>query len=112
MAILDNIIDSVGKAGKFVVDKAVDTKDYVALEYKLSTLKSEIDKCYLDLGKYIYENKGENVMYDEFLQKINVLMSKKDELLKEMAKFKKTCPNCQKRAGANDVFCKNCGNKL
>ncbi len=111
MAIIDNIIDSVGKAGKFVVDKAVDTKDYVALEYKLSNIKSETDKCFIELGKLCY-NKADECELTQYIEKINALNFKKNELLKEMAKFKKTCPNCQKRAGSNDTFCKSCGNKL
>lgn len=116
MAIIDDIIDSVGKAGKFVADKAVDAKDYIALEYKLSTVNAEIDKCYIELGKLIYalkkENKADEGQSAQYIEKLDALKSKQSALLNEMAKFKKTCSECGKRAGANDTFCKDCGNKL
>ncbi len=111
MAIIDDIVDSVGKAGKFVADKAVYAKDYVTLEYKLGTVNSEMNKCYLELGK-LYYNKADEVQLTQYTEKINALKFKQNELLGEMAKFKKTCAACGKRAGGNDTFCKNCGNKL
>ncbi len=110
MAIIDDIIDSVGKAGKFVKDKAVDAKDYVTLEYKLSNINSEMNKCFIELGKLCYSNTDEGQA--QYIEKINALKFRQNELLDVMAKFKKTCSACGKRAGANDTFCKDCGNKL
>ena len=116
MAIIDDIIDSVGKAGKFVADKAVDAKDYVSLEYKLSKINSELDKCYIELGKLIYalnkEGKTDEGQSAQYVGKIDALKSQQQDLLNEMSKFKRTCASCGKRAGGNATFCKNCGNKL
>ena len=110
MAIIDDIIDSVGRAGKFAYDKTIDAKDYVTLEYKLSKLKTETDKCFIELGKLCYDNKEDGKA--QLIEKISVLKLRENELLNEMSKFKKTCSACGKRACANDAFCKNCGNKL
>jgi len=110
MAIIDDIIDSVGKAGKYCFDKAVDTKDYVALEYKLSKINGELDKCFIELGKLCYSKVEDGQA--QYVEQINALKFRQSALLEEMAKFKKTCSACGKRAGANDTFCKDCGNKL
>ncbi len=111
MAIIDDIIDSVGKAGKFVAEKSVDAKDYVKLEYKLANIKSDINKSFLELGRLCY-NGADEAQKAQLIGKLDALKVKQNELLKEMEKFKKTCSSCGKRAGANDTFCKSCGNKL
>ncbi len=116
MAIIDDIIDSMEKAGKYVTDKAVDAKDYVKLEYKASTLKSEIERTFCELGKLTYDIKkkqsDDESPIAQCMEKIDVLKFRLKEVNTEMSKFKKTCPVCSKHAGASDTYCKNCGTKL
>lgn len=89
MATIDNIIDSVGKAGKFCFDKAVDAKEYVTLEYRLSKINGDINRCFTELGKVVYQSKCTNDTTAEIINKIEALQIKKCEVLKEIESYKK-----------------------
>ena len=90
MDTIENVIDSIGKAGKFCFDKAVDAKEYVTLEYKLSKVNGDINRCFKELGKAVYEVRGTNGTTAEIINKIDALKIKKAELTKEIESFKKT----------------------
>ncbi len=117
MAFIDDIIDKAQKAGKFVADKAVDTKDYVVLEYKAAQIRGAIEKDYTALGLAFYditksgsEDKG---ALDTLITKIDSQKAELDKLNEQMKKFKKVCPSCSASyQGSSVLYCKKCGAKI
>ena len=116
MDYLNEIFEKTKQAGKFVCDKAVDAKDYVALEYKAIKLRSDIDAQYKELGRIVYEASvtegdqcGDSQVY---IDKISALRSELDTVYDEMSKFKNICPSCKNANQQNAAFCSKCGNAL
>ena len=116
MDILDNIFETVEKAGKLVASTAVDTKDYVKLEYKCAVIRNALNKELRALGLITYrESTGEGIDEGEkqaLIQSIGALRSELTTLKDEMAKFKKVCPECKKACTAGAQYCSKCGAKL
>lgn len=116
MDIIDNIFETVEKAGKLVATTAVDTKDYVKLEYKCAVLRNAINKDLRELGLITYrESTGADIDGDEKQALITELGSLKQKLFSlkdEMAKYKKVCPECKKASAPGAQYCSKCGTKL
>ncbi len=116
MDILDNIFETVEKAGRLVATTAVDTKDYVKLEYKCAVVRNTLNKKLRALGIITYrENTGAEFDEGEKQSLIVEIGSLKEQLLTlkgEMAKFKKSCPECNKACSPYAQYCSKCGTKL
>ena len=116
MAFLDEVIDKAQKAGKFVCDKAIDAKDYVSLEYKLSVTRNKTDELYKELGKLVFANnntdndtEGE---INQLIAKIQQLIIEQNELCAQISKFKNICPSCGNANPNSADFFNNCGGSL
>ena len=116
MAFIDEMIENMQTAGKFVCEKAVDAKDYISLEYKASGLRNKIDKALKDLGALVYESYGkENQPQDkikELVDGISVLKSELEGVNEECAKFKNVCKSCKTANPQKADFCTKCGSSL
>ena len=116
MDIIDNIFETVEKAGRLVTTTAVDTKDYVKLEYKCAVIRNTLNTKLRALGLITYrENTGGD--FDEgekqtLIADIGMLREQLFALKGEMAKFKKSCPECNKACSPSAKFCSKCGTKL
>lgn len=114
--ILDNIFEKVEMAGRLVTTTAVDTKDYVTLEYKCAVLRNTLGKKLRALGLITYrENTGAE--FDEgekqaLIAEIGTLKEKLLALKTEMAKFRKVCPECKKTCTPSAKYCSKCGTQL
>lgn len=116
MAILDDIISKAQTAGKFVMEKAEDAKDYISLEYKASTLRTKIDNQYKELGKLLYsavEAGADNEhTRAEIINNIKTLLNELNEITVQMAKFKNCCTACGASNPSKADFCSKCGKAL
>lgn len=84
------------------------------MKFKLSELKSEIDACYMQIGKLVYEGDDEAdteqiitsicEKISELKDKSNILKSSIDE-----AMDKKTCAQCGFKYDKSYDFCPKCG---
>lgn len=116
MDIIDDIFASVSKATGFVTKTAVDTKEFVKLEYKLSAVKNELASKLTALGKITYKQETMGVSDDEkkayYIGQIKELTDKLSELMSQMEKYKKVCKDCGKTQSAKASFCSGCGKEL
>ena len=116
MAFLDDLVDKAQKAGKFVIEKADDTKDYVTLEYRSLSVKNKIDEQYKALGKLIYTLSDTEAEDDgktqEYVDVIRDLTSELNAINEEISKFKNICKNCGTTNRNRAEFCEKCGKPL
>ena len=116
MAILDSVMDTAQKVGKFVCDKAETTKEAVSLEYKAASVRNETNKCFVELGKLVYSSSqtGDDIENKkaELISKIDSLNIQYDQIKEQMTKFKNICLNCGTKNPSKAEFCSKCGKAL
>lgn len=116
MDIIDDIFDTVEKAGRFVASTAVDTKDFVKLEYKTAIVRNTINKKLAMLGKLAYteavDGEADEGEKQQLIGQIRSLKEQLHSLNTEMSKYKKVCSVCGKHSAADSAYCSKCGTAL
>ncbi|MBR3152949.1 MAG: zinc ribbon domain-containing protein [Clostridia bacterium] len=85
------------------------------LKREISANKQTIEKTYTEIGKKVYETKGNNSEITDFISEkiefIDSLLKKNEENNVEILKLnnKKICSNCSAEIAADVSFCPTCG---
>ncbi len=116
MAFIDDVIEKAQKAGKIVIEKAGDAKEYVTLEYKASTIRNQTDGLYRELGRLIYTSLQSDENVDDkkqvLIDRINELIAQQNEINAQITKFKNICTSCGAANSSKADFCAKCGKSL
>lgn len=102
------------QAGKY----AGELLDAAKLNLQMFDLNNEISDLMREIGEIVYkthigEAQDEDVLHEK-LQAIDEKKQKVEELREQISQMKKTklCPACGTDCSKEDVFCKNCGERL
>ncbi len=115
MGILDDVVVNVKSAAGVVSKKAGQIVDISKLRLNVSEVNGAINKCYNELGQYIYNGKKDGEVVDtdidERIAEIDELYVQLEELATQMALLqnKVSCPVCKKLCDNEASFCSSCG---
>lgn len=121
MNFLDNLLESSAKVADQVAAKAGEYIDKGKGKIDEMSIKNELSKAQRELGVLVYTLHKSGQENQELL---NQYLNDVDRLQKQLDDFRKAqdghinvqsrdiCPNCGVSVDSNDVFCRNCGNKL
>lgn len=113
------VIDDVMVNAKAAIDdfgkKATDIADSSILAINANTIKNQLEKKYMELGKAYFENVSAGIHNDDeiddvvdeievLLEQLNAVREKRADLRKQ-----KICPNCKQTLPRNSSFCNKCG---
>lgn len=119
MEFFDKLGQKASEAYKITADKTGKIAKEAKLRIKISDLKSQVNNCYQNIGKKVYEKHiRENEMdiekeLEEECTKIDVLSDEIEANLIECLelKGKKQCQQCFKEIEKEVKFCPECGAK-
>ncbi len=116
MDFIDEVVQKAQETGKYIADKADQVVDYVTLEYKASSLRGNIDRCYKELGVLYYRISQSKCQdggqLQEKIDQIESLLCELNALQEDMAKYKNICAQCGTKNQAKAEYCSKCGAKL
>ncbi|MBQ4109318.1 MAG: hypothetical protein IJC74_00390 [Clostridia bacterium] len=113
----ENVKDTVKETAGKAVEKSNQLIDITKLNFKVSDLKSDIEKTYKAIGLKIFEDyKSGEATPDEIAELCKLIeenYEKIEALKSEIADIKnmKKCPECGKYISADSSFCSDCGAK-
>lgn len=97
-------------------EKTVKLSEEIKLRNKISDLKDNIEKEYLEIGKAVYEKmkKGEDASKEEIIPKCEEISRLNDEIEKTQAEILaikniKKCVSCGAELEYSAGFCSKCG---
>lgn len=110
-----NVADKVAKVAGEYIDKGKDKIDEMSL-------RNELSKAQRQLGVLVYtmHKSGEHneELFNQYIADIDRIekmiesINEEPEIEPAHVEVVKFCPNCGSEVQENDVFCKDCGNKL
>lgn len=115
MDFFNELGSKLSMTGKTVADKAKDLTEITRLNAKVVSEESKLNKAYAEIGKLYYaECRGEMAdAYAEAAETIRTALaeiaSAKEQI--NVLKGVRTCAQCGREMGKNDLYCGSCGAK-
>lgn len=118
MPFFEDLGNAISDVAKTVSNKTNEVVEVTKLNNKVSDKTNEMNRCYHDLGKMIYNKYKSGTLFDgdyvSLCEKITECEKNIDELKSQIneAKGCKVCPACGFSCDAGAKFCTKCGASL
>ncbi len=115
---VENAKKVLTSATKKVLRKSSEIYETTKVSLKISSLKSDIDAKYAEIGKAAYKSyKGEEISSDaaeKLFMEIDKINDEIAELSQKLSDMKDVviCPECGSEISKDSMFCANCGERI
>lgn len=117
MALIDQLGKMITNTGQEAATKARNFADIAKLNSSIDSLRQEINRLSMELGKVYYEKHKNDEIFAEAPEQMAAIRNAYAEISKyqeqiDQIKGVGKCPNCGASTPADSVFCSSCGAKL
>ena len=110
MAFFDQFKETFSSAALAAGKKVRSSTEVVKVSGEIRVVKGEIRRFYEELGRTIYESKGQDMdTCREICEKIDARMEKLDALTRRDQQIRRHCPACNAVMNKKAKFCSACG---